>query len=88
MNREYMLSTTMKTSIPYPVSRSTSLPKPRAQIEGEIGFFVEEPYSVTAISYDKYSSHPPERDLRTFVKVIMLGKGSYFYFSRAVGDRA
>lgn len=45
-----MLATTVKTSIPYPVSKSISLPKPRSQIEGETGFLVEEPYRVTAVT--------------------------------------
>lgn len=82
-----MLATTVKTSISYPVSRSISLPKPRSQIEGETGFLVEEPYSVTAVTYDKYSPNPPQTDIKTFVEVIMLGKGNYFYFLSAVGDR-
>lgn len=48
----------MKNSIPYPVSGFMSLLQPRAQIEGEIALLVEEPYSATAITYDKYSPNP------------------------------
>lgn len=87
MSRGYMLAIIMTNSVPYPVSRSTSLPKPRARMEGETGLLVEEPYSVTTVTYDKHSPNPPQRELRTFVKVTVLRKGNHLYFSRTVGDR-
>ena len=51
-----MSATTMEKSIPYLVSRSTSLPKPRAQIEKETSLLIEKSYSTTTITWEnKYS---------------------------------
>lgn len=87
MSRRWVSATTVKTSVSYSVSRSTSLSKPKPRLKGRLVSLWKNP--TVPPQFHRTNIFPifPQRDLRTFVTVTVLGKGNYLHFLRTVEYR-